>query len=113
MKVFGEVPEVFLHRDVVDFRKSINGLVGIVEDEHDAYTGALFVFCNKARDKLKILYWKKTGFALWYKRLEKHKLKWQSKVSAQVLELTEQQLAWLLSGYDVVGHVMLHCTMNR
>ncbi|UUO22492.1 transposase [Colwellia sp. M166] len=46
MKMFSEVPEVFLHRDVVDFRKSINGLVGIVEGEleHDAYTGALFVF---------------------------------------------------------------------
>jgi transposase len=71
MKMFLEVPEVFLHRDVVDFRKSINGLAGIVEDEleHDAYTGALFVFCNKAKDKLKILYWDKTGFALWYKRL--------------------------------------------
>ena len=110
MKMFSEVPEVFLHRDVVDFRKSINGLVGIVEGEleHDAYTGALFVFCNKARDKLKILYWDKTGFALWYKRLEKQKFKWPSKVSNQVFELTEQQLAWLLSGYDVVGHAPLH-----
>jgi transposase len=110
MNIFVDVPEVFLHRDVVDFRKSINGLVGIVEDEleHDAYTGALFVFCNKARDKLKILYWDKTGFALWYKRLEKQKFKWPSKVSDPVFELTEQQLAWLLSGYDVVGHTPLH-----
>ena len=43
MKVFTEIPEVFLHRDVVDFRKSINGLTGIVENEleMDAYTGAL------------------------------------------------------------------------
>ncbi|UUO22491.1 IS66 family insertion sequence element accessory protein TnpB [Colwellia sp. M166] len=65
-------------------------------------------FCNKARDKLKILYWDKTGFALWYKRLEKQKFKWPSKVSNQVFELTEQQLAWLLSGYDVVGHDPLH-----
>jgi transposase len=110
MKIFGDVPDVFLHRDVVDFRKSINGLVGIVEDEleHDAYTCALFVFCNKARDKLKILYWDKTGFALWYKRLEKQKFKWPSKVSSQAFELTEQQLAWLLSGYAVVGHDPLH-----
>jgi transposase len=110
MKMFLEVPEVFLHRDVVDFRKSINGLVGIVEDEleYDAYTGTLFVFCNKAKDKLKILYWDKTGFALWYKRLEKQKFKWPSKVSSQAFELTEQQLTWLLSGYDVVGHEPLH-----
>lgn len=108
--MFTAPPEVFLHRDFVDFRKSINGLVGIVEDEleYDAYTGTLFVFCNKAKDKLKILYWDKTGFALWYKRLEKHKFKWPSKVSSQAFELTEQQLAWLLSGYDVVGHEPLH-----
>ena len=67
MHMFTAPPEVFLHRDFVDFRKSINGLVGIVEDEleYDAYTGTLFVFCNKAKDKLKILYWDKTGFALW------------------------------------------------
>jgi len=110
MQMFVAPPEVFLHRDVVDFRKSINGLVGIVEDEieRDAYTGALFVFCNKAKDKLKILYWDKTGFALWYKRLEKQKFKWPSKISSDVFELTEQQLAWLLSGYDVVGHDPLH-----
>jgi len=110
MKIFGDVPDVFIHRDVVDFHKSINGLVGIVEDEleHDAYTGALFVFCNKARDKLKILYWDKTGFALWYKRLEKQKFKCPNKVSSQAFELTEQQLAWLLSGYAVVAHAPLH-----
>lgn len=110
MKMFVDAPEVFLYRDVVDFRKSINGLVGIVEDEleRDAYTGALFVFCNKAKDKLKILYWDKTGFALWYKRLEKQKFKWPSKVASEAFELTEQQLTWLLSGYDVVGHKPLH-----
>jgi transposase len=84
-------------------------LVGIVEDEleHDAYTGALFVFCNKARGKLKIIYWDKTGFALWYKRLEK-KFKWPNKVSSQAFELTEQQLACFLSGYAVVEHDPLH-----
>ena len=83
MKMFVEPSEVFLHRDFVDFRKSINGLVSIVEDElvRDAYTGTLFVFCNKAKDKLKIIYWDKTGFARWYKRLEKQKFKWPSKLS--------------------------------
>jgi len=110
MKMFVAPTEVFLHRDVVDFRKSINGLVGIVEDEleRDAYTGTLFVFCNKAKDKLKILYWDQTGFALWYKRLEKQKFKWPSKVSNQSFELTEQQLTWLLAGYNVIGHEPLH-----
>jgi len=48
MKMFIEPPAIYLHRDAVDFRKSIDGLVTIVEAElaHDAYTGALFLFCN-------------------------------------------------------------------
>jgi len=106
MKMFVEPSDVFLHRDFVDFRKSINGLTAIVEDElnHDAFTGALFVFCNKAKDKLKILYWDKTGFALWYKRLEKQKFKWPSKVSDNEFALSPEQLNWLLAGFDVLGH---------
>jgi transposase len=58
--------------------------------------------------KGKHIYWDKTGFALWYKRLEKQNFKGPSKVSNPVFELTEQQLAWLLSDYDVVGHAPLH-----
>ena len=110
MNIFYDAPEVFIHTQFVDFRKSINGLVGIVEAElaRDAYTGTLFVFCNKAKDKLKILYWDKTGFALWYKRLEKQKFKWPTTLSSQEFELTSQQLSWLLSGYDVLGHEPLH-----
>ena len=110
MNIFHDAPEVFIHTQFVDFRKSINGLVGIVEAElaRDAYTGTLFIFCNKAKDKLKILYWDKTGFALWYKRLEKQKFKWPTKLSSQEFELTHQQLSWLLSGYDVLGHESLH-----
>ena len=110
MKMFIEPPTIYLHRDFVDFRKSINGLVGIVEYEleRDAYNGALFVFCNKAKDKLKILYWDNTGFALWYKRLEKHKFKWPGKLSNNEYELSPEQFDWLLSGYDVLGHEPLH-----
>ncbi|MBE0377203.1 hypothetical protein PPRY_a2287 [Pseudoalteromonas prydzensis ACAM 620] len=64
MKMFVEPKCIYLHRDAVDFRKSIDGLVAIVEGEleRDAYTGALF--CNKAKDKLKLVYWDKTGFAV-------------------------------------------------
>ncbi len=69
MKMFVEPSEIFLYRDFVDFRKAINGLTALIEDDlnHDAYTGALFVFCNKSKDKLKVLYRDKTGFALWQK----------------------------------------------
>lgn len=85
MKMFVEPSQIFLHRDFVDFRKAINGLTAIVESElgRDAYNGALFVFCNKAKNKLKILYWDKTGFALWQKRLEKQRFKWPNKIATQ------------------------------
>ncbi len=106
MKMFMDIPDVYLHRDPVDFRKSINGLMVIAEHEMalSPFTGALFVFCNKARNKLKVLYWDKTGFALWYKRLEKHRFKWPVMVNNRTVELTEQQLHWLFDGYDVIGH---------
>ena len=99
-------PAVYLHREVVDFRKSINGLACIVEAtfELPVMSGALFVFCNKSRDKIKILYWDKTGFALWYKRLEKDKFKWPNRHHETCISLSEKQLNWLLSGFDIIGH---------
>ena len=105
-----DVPSVYLHRDFVDFRKSINGLASIVETELElpVMNGALFVFCNKGRDKLKILYWDKTGFALWYKRLEKDKFKWPTKLATSTMSLSEHQLNWLLSGFDIEGHQVLN-----
>ena len=95
--------EVYLHRAPVDFRKSINGLSVIVEGEMDLspLSGALFVFCNKKRDKLKLLYWDKSGFALWYKRLEQETFKWPRRLNEAVIELDEAQLHWLLEGYDI------------
>ncbi len=111
MKMFIDVPTVYLCVDAVDFRKSINGLAAIVEAELElpVLNGALFVFCNKSRDKLKLLYWDNTGFALWYKRLDKHKFKWPA-LNSPSMRLSEQQLHWLLSGYDVVGHSKIDVT---
>ena len=114
MKLLADVGEVYLHRDAVDFRKSINGLVLIVEQGMalSPFADALFVFCNKSRDKLKLVYWDRTGFCMWYKRLEKDKFKWPRHSEEPVLDLTEQQWQCLLSGNDIVGHRSLqyaHC----
>lgn len=77
MKMFVDAPEVYLHRDPVDFRKQINGLAAIAElkMKQSLNTDALFLFCSKRRDKLKLLYWGKAGFCLWYKRNEYAKFK--------------------------------------
>ncbi len=103
MKMFTEVVEIYLHRDVVDFRKSIDGLSAIVEQSMglSVFNAALFVFCNKRRDKLKVLYWDNSGFCLWYKRLEKEKFKWPRKDNHEVISLSEEQLHWLLRGFDI------------
>jgi len=103
MRLFSDVPQVYLHREPVDFRKAINGLVLIIEGEMalSPYADALFLFCNKQRDKMKVVYWDETGFCLWYKRLEKAKFKWPRKLDADIVELTEEQLHWLLRGFDI------------
>ncbi|MDE1313560.1 IS66 family insertion sequence element accessory protein TnpB [Vibrio aestuarianus] len=106
MKRMLSAPEIYLYRESVDFRKSINGLAAIIENDTDLPlgSGALFLFTNKQRDKIKVLYWDKTGFALWYKRLEKAKYKCPSKEQNEVFTLTQFELDRLLSGFTIIGH---------
>lgn len=103
MKALASFDVVYLHRDPVDFRKAINGLSVIVEQymQLSPFNGALFVFCNKRRDKLKVLYWDSTGFCLWYKRLEKDKFKWPKKHRETTIQLSTEQMDWLLRGFDI------------
>ena len=62
-----EKVEIYVRPGTTDMRKQINGLSIIVQEQLklDPFSGSLFVFCNKRRHLLKILYWDKTGFALW------------------------------------------------
>lgn len=103
MRWFSDLPSIYLHRDVVDFRKAVNGLCVIVEQEMslNPFDASLFVFCNRRRDRLKILHWDKTGFVLWYKRLEKERFKWPLYEDDTVVELNEESFYWLLSGLPV------------
>ena len=96
MKMFVKPSHIYLYRDNVDFRKSINGLSAIVETEMDVsvMSSALFLFCNKTRDKIKVLYWDRTGFALRYKTLAKDKFKWPRKHEDEHLNLSHQQFEW-------------------
>jgi len=89
--------QILLYRPFVDFRKSINGLCGIVvgELELDPFQNYLFLFTSKRRDRIKILYWDKTGFALWYKRLEKEKFHWPKDLEEQKIFLKTEELEWL------------------
>jgi len=98
-----DLPKVYLCRDVVDMRKSINGLSVLVEGYLmlNPFEPHLFAFCNRRRDKVKILYWEGNGFVVWYKRLEKARFYWPREMDGDVITLTGQQLNWLLDGYDL------------
>ncbi len=104
---------IYLHREFVDFRKSIDGLSGFVSDLGlDVFKRYLFVFCSRDRAKLKILYWDRTGFALWYKRLEKERFFWPRKMlEDEVIAIDEEKLRWLLDGVDV-WKIRSHETLN-
>ena len=99
----GDDVEVYLCLDVVDMRKSINGLSILVEQTLglDLFAPKLFVFCNRKRDKVKILYWERSGFVLWYKRLEKDRFPWPDAQSDAVVSMTGRELNWLLDGIDL------------
>lgn len=104
MRSIREFPEIMLHKAPVDGRKQINGLTAIVHGvmEQDPFSSCLFIFTTKRRDVIKLLYWNKSGFALWIHRLEKEKFRWPSKMDGKTINLSPQQLEWLLEGYDLM-----------
>ncbi len=93
---------VFLALGATDMRKSYFGLATLVESElgRTAVTGDLFVFCNRRRNMLKVLYWDRNGFAVWQKRLDKVRFYWPQN-ETEVREIKRHELAWLLEGLDI------------
>lgn len=92
---------VFVKPGPTDMRKQINGLSIIVAEElaMDPLDGSLFLFCNKHKRILKVIYWDRNGFCLWLKKLEKDKFPWPAKL-AEATEITQQQFGFLLQGID-------------
>jgi transposase len=101
MLQFSSELKVYVSETAIDFRKSINGLIILVADElkHNPQSGYLYLFHNQARNKIKGLYWDANGFVLLYKRLERGRFYFQRNDQG-VLEITSQQLSWLLAGLD-------------
>ncbi|MCB1116527.1 MAG: IS66 family insertion sequence element accessory protein TnpB [Chlamydiia bacterium] len=73
MLTISSAVKILLHQNSVDMRKSFEGLSAIIQQAfpEQLLTGSLFIFLNKARDKMKVLYWDTDGLAIWYKMLEK------------------------------------------
>jgi transposase len=106
MMNFDSSPKVFLHKAPVDFRKQINGLSLIVQDglNLDPFMESLFVFINRERSRIKILYWQRNGFCLWQKRLEKDRFIWPKNENGEAIIITTQELQWLLDGFNIWQH---------
>jgi len=94
--------KVFIVSGVTDMRRSFNGLAAIVmgELERDLLSGHLFVFSNRRRNRLKVLYFDGSGLWVCAKRLEKGTFKWPE-AHDEVLELTSEELMLLLGGIDL------------
>lgn len=92
---------ILLKPGITDFRKQINGLASIVENEMklNVFSNYIFIFCSRNRTRLKILYWDRNGFCLWLKRLEKDKFVWP-KNEQEVKEISYEELKMLFDGIN-------------
>lgn len=97
------IHQVYLALGATDLRKSIDGLALIVQERFnlDPFSRNLYVFCNRKRDKIKILEWDTSGFWLHYKRLEKDRFSWPDEISGTHISIDERSFRWLLDGLTI------------
>ena len=93
---------IFLATAPTDMRKGFDGLSQLVREriDQDPLSGHLYVFRNRRRDRIKILYWDRDGLALWYKRLEKGAFRFPEAGDGRV-EVTPAEMAAILEGIDL------------
>jgi transposase len=94
---------IFIASGPTDMRKGFDGLCGLVTSvlEKDPLSGQLFLFVNRRRDKMKVLYWDGDGLAIWYRRLEKGTFQMPVSTDDQVsFEIRSEELTMLLRGID-------------
>jgi transposase len=93
---------VYLHREPIDFRSGINSLAIIVEQSMglSPFERAVFAFCNRRRNRIKLLFYDRCGFVMLLRRLEEDKFHWPRRPQS-VMTLSTEQLHWLLDGIDI------------
>jgi transposase len=101
----GNQTRIFLCTQDTDMRRSFNSLRGIIQRAMhlDPFSGFLFVFKNKHGDRIKVVYWDATGFAMWYKLLQKGTFKFPDlqNISSAGLEIEPSTLLLILDGIDL------------
>jgi len=103
MLTFPSALRIYLAVEPVDMRKQFNGLWSLAEEklQENPRSGAVFVFANKDRDRIKLLYWDGTGVWVFAKRLEKGRFTWPSGSDRTKLALAPEALTMLLAGIDL------------
>jgi len=103
MLSFSSHQRYFLYGSTVDMRKGFNGLSGLVRQhiQHDLLSGDIFIFINRTRDRIKLLMWDKTGFAMYYKQLESGTYELPKSSNGKALELKWSELVMLLEGIEI------------
>jgi transposase len=103
MLSFRSGTRIFISTEPTDMRKGFDGLSAIVEHQWTAnpLSGDLFVFANRRRTLLKLLYWDTDGYAIWYKRLEQGAFRIPPPTPEGRIELTAARLAMILEGIDL------------
>ena len=101
--------KVWLYSEATDMRKSIDGLTIIISEQLSLQvsSGDFFVFYNKCRDKIKIIFYETNGFCIFYKRLERQKF-YVPDMSNKSKQITYRQLRWIMDGLDITnlkGHI--------
>lgn len=103
MLTFSSTQRIYLAVEPVDMRKQFNGLWAVAAEKlrEDPFGGALFVFTNKERDRVKILCWDGTGLWVAAKRLEKGRFSWPALNGAAKVDMEPAALTMLLAGIDL------------
>jgi transposase len=101
MNINWKEARIFIQPGSTDMRKQINGLSIFVEEElkDNPMSGNLYMFCNKSRRRLKMIYWDRNGFCMWQKRLEQDRFPWP-KTRDEAIEIKKEELFMLLDGID-------------
>ena len=107
---------IYFSTELADMRKGIDGLRAVVEGtlRQDPYAGHLFIFVGKAKDKVKILFWGRSGFVLYLKRLEKGRFQMPAvDARRKHVEMEAAQLAMLLDGIDLNARRLARWTPSQ
>ena len=106
MLSLGTSHRYFLYTGVADMRKGFDGLSGLVGSsmERDPLSGDVFIFVNRRGDRMKLLLWDRSGFVLWYKRLERGTFEFPSvRQGAGSLEISWEKLVLILEGIELTS----------